>query len=137
IGMPELTYSTSTSAWIVAAAAGPRLAVTTSPAKSAVHVNKARIPLPVRLSIRGTVVRRRTGSAVRTGENGPMPSTDILDLETHGVDTHVGSGPRYPWGGLYGGQIIAQALRAATLSLGDEAKEAHSLRAYFIRSGDQ
>jgi acyl-CoA thioesterase-2 len=66
-----------------------------------------------------------------------MPATDILHLEAHGVDTHVGSGPRYPWGGLYGGQIIAQALRAATLSLGDELKEAHSLRAYFIRSGDQ
>jgi len=65
-----------------------------------------------------------------------VPPTDILHLEPHGVDTYVGSGPRYPWGGLYGGQIIAQALRAATLSLGDEVKEAHSLRAYFIRPGD-
>lgn len=61
---------------------------------------------------------------------------DILALEPHGVDTHVGSGPRYPWGGLYGGQILAQALRAATLGLGDEQKVPHSLRAYFIHPGD-
>jgi acyl-CoA thioesterase-2 len=65
-----------------------------------------------------------------------MPDADILHLEPHGVDTYVGSGPQYPWGGLYGGQIIAQALRAATLSLGDDAKVPHSLRAYFIRPGD-
>ncbi len=65
-----------------------------------------------------------------------MPTSDILHLEPHGVDTYVGSGPQYPWGGLYGGQIVAQALRAAILSLGDEAMEPHSLRAYFIRPGD-
>ncbi len=44
------------------------------------------------------------------------PTTDfvaMLALEPHGPDTFVGSGPRYPWGGLYGGQIVAQALRAA------------------------
>jgi acyl-CoA thioesterase-2 len=48
---------------------------------------------------------------------------------------HVGTGPQYPWGGLYGGQIVAQALRAATLSV-DEGLEPHSIRAYFIRRGD-
>ena len=44
------------------------------------------------------------------------PTTDFLammQLEPHGPDVWVGSGPRYPWGGLYGGQIVAQALRAA------------------------
>ncbi len=65
-----------------------------------------------------------------------MAADDILHLEPHGVDTYVGSGPRYPWGGLYGGQIIAQALRAASMSLGDEVRHPHSLRAYFIRPGD-
>lgn len=65
-----------------------------------------------------------------------MPASEILHLEPHGVDTYVGSGPQYPWGGLYGGQILAQALRAATLSLGAAGMEAHSLRAYFIRPGD-
>lgn len=59
----------------------------------------------------------------------------MFDLVSHGPDTYVGTGPRYPWGGLYGGQIVAQALRAATLSV-DPAFAPHSIRAYFIRRGD-
>jgi acyl-CoA thioesterase II len=60
---------------------------------------------------------------------------DVFDLVSHGADTYVGTGPRYPWGGLYGGQIVAQALRAASATI-DEEKVVHSLRAYFIRRGD-
>jgi acyl-CoA thioesterase-2 len=48
----------------------------------------------------------------------------------------VGVGPRYPWGGLYGGQIIAQGLRAAAATV-EERFRVHSLHAYFIRRGDQ
>jgi acyl-CoA thioesterase-2 len=59
----------------------------------------------------------------------------MFELSPHGTDVHVGTGPQYPWGGLYGGQIIAQALRAATLSV-DPELEPHSIRAYFIRRGD-
>ena len=59
----------------------------------------------------------------------------MFDLVLHGADTYVGTGPRYPWGGLYGGQIVAQALRAASASVDDD-KVVHSLRAYFIRRGD-
>lgn len=59
----------------------------------------------------------------------------LFDLEAHGADTFVGVGPRYPWGGLYGGQIVAQALRAAAGTVDPEAM-VHSLRAYFIRRGD-
>lgn len=59
----------------------------------------------------------------------------MFELSQHGTDVHVGSGPRYPWGGLYGGQVVAQALRAATLSV-DPGLEPHSIRAYFIRRGD-
>ena len=59
----------------------------------------------------------------------------VFDLVSHGADTYVGTGPRYPWGGLYGGQIVAQALRAASATI-DEDKVVHSLRAYFIRRGD-
>ena len=59
----------------------------------------------------------------------------MFELSPHGADVHVGVGPQYPWGGLYGGQIVAQALRAATLSV-DPALEPHSIRAYFIRRGD-
>ena len=59
----------------------------------------------------------------------------MFDLEQHGPDTFVGHGPQYPWGGLYGGQIVAQALRAAAFSV-DPEYVAHSIRAYFIRPGD-
>ena len=59
----------------------------------------------------------------------------MFDLVSHGADTYVGTGPRYPWGGLYGGQIVAQALRAASATI-EEEKVVHSLRAYFIRRGD-
>jgi acyl-CoA thioesterase-2 len=59
----------------------------------------------------------------------------MLTLEPHGPDTFVASGPQYPWGGLYGGQIVAQALRAASLTI-DPAFRLHSLHAYFIRMGD-
>ncbi|HWL45443.1 MAG TPA: acyl-CoA thioesterase domain-containing protein [Ilumatobacter sp.] len=59
----------------------------------------------------------------------------MFELVAHGPDTYVGTGPQYPWGGLYGGQIVAQALRAATLSV-EPAFAPHSIRAYFIRRGD-
>lgn len=64
-----------------------------------------------------------------------MDLSTLFDLESHGPDTFVGIGPRYPWGGLYGGQIVAQALRAAAATV-DPDQPVHSLRAYFIRRGD-
>lgn len=59
----------------------------------------------------------------------------MFELVNHGIDTFVGSGPRYHWGGLYGGQIVAQSLRAASSTV-DPTYRAHSIRAYFIRPGD-
>ena len=59
----------------------------------------------------------------------------MMALEPHGPDTFVGVGPRYPWGGLYGGQIIAQSLCAAGLTV-DPASLPHALHAFFIRPGD-
>jgi acyl-CoA thioesterase-2 len=59
----------------------------------------------------------------------------MMTLAPHGPDTYIGTGPLYPWGGLYGGQIVAQALRAAAHTV-DAAFDAHSLHAYFIRRGD-
>ncbi|HEY0520234.1 MAG TPA: acyl-CoA thioesterase domain-containing protein [Ilumatobacteraceae bacterium] len=64
-----------------------------------------------------------------------MDLSRLFDLESHGPDTFVGIGPQYPWGGLYGGQIVAQALRAAAATVEDDL-EVHSLRSYFIRRGD-
>jgi acyl-CoA thioesterase II len=59
----------------------------------------------------------------------------MMALEAHGPDTYVGVGPSYPWGGLYGGQIVAQSLRAAADTV-DPAMRVHSLHAYFVRLGD-
>lgn len=59
----------------------------------------------------------------------------MFELSSHGADVFVGTGPQYPWGGLYGGQIVAQALRAASMTV-DSEFEPHSIRAYFIRKGD-
>ena len=59
----------------------------------------------------------------------------MMALEPHGTDVWVGAGPGYPWGGLYGGQIVAQSLRAGTYTV-DPDFRVHSLHAYFIRSGD-
>ena len=64
-----------------------------------------------------------------------MDFRTMMTLEPHGPDTFVATGPQYPWGGLYGGQIIAQALRAAALTV-EPAFQLHSLHAYFIRLGD-
>lgn len=47
----------------------------------------------------------------------------------------TGTGPAYPWGGLYGGQIVGQALVAANATV-EEGRRPHSLRAYFIHPGD-
>lgn len=74
-------------------------------------------------------------SAAHGYRRGPMELSEILDLADHGRDVFVGVGPRYPWGGLYGGQIVAQALIAAAATVSDEL-DVHSLRAYFIRRGD-
>lgn len=60
---------------------------------------------------------------------------DLVALESHGPDTYVGIGHPYPWGGLYGGHIVAQALAAAAETV-DDSFMAHSLRAYFIERGD-
>ena len=64
-----------------------------------------------------------------------MNLQQLFALEADGADTYVGEGLEYPWGGLYGGHIVAQALRAAAFTVSEEVLP-HSLRAYFIRRGD-
>jgi len=59
----------------------------------------------------------------------------ILALDSHGSDVYVGVSPRYEWGRIYGGLVIAQALKAAALTVRPEHK-VHSLHAYFILVGD-
>jgi acyl-CoA thioesterase-2 len=68
-------------------------------------------------------------------DSGAVDFVTMMAFEPHGTDVWVGAGPRYPWGGLFGGQIVAQALRAATFTVGSGYR-VHSLHAYFIRPGD-
>lgn len=67
--------------------------------------------------------------------NGAVDLDQLFDLVAHGGDVYVGKGLEYPWGGLYGGHIVAQALRAAAFTV-DDGMVPHSLRAYFIRRGN-
>lgn len=65
----------------------------------------------------------------------PLDLTRVFELEPHGPDTYVGESPPYPWGRIYGGLVVAQALWAATDTVRPE-HAVHSLHAYFILGGD-
>lgn len=62
------------------------------------------------------------------------PFSELLELEPHGPDTFVGNSTPYPWGRIYGGQVIAQGLWAAAATVPTEWA-VHSLHAYFILGG--
>jgi len=65
----------------------------------------------------------------------PLDLSRVFLLEPHGPDTFVGETPQYPWGRIYGGLVIAQALWAAMQTVRVD-HELHSLHAYFILGGD-
>jgi acyl-CoA thioesterase-2 len=58
----------------------------------------------------------------------------LFDIEPAGPDRFVGRSPRNGWTRVYGGQVIAQALVAASRTVEDRAP--HSLHAYFVLPGD-
>lgn len=58
----------------------------------------------------------------------------LLDLEQKGGDRFIGRRQKSGWGRIFGGQVIAQALGAARRTVPDD-RHAHSLHAYFLRSG--
>jgi len=58
----------------------------------------------------------------------------ILDLETLEVDLFRGRSPQVGWQRVFGGQVISQALVAATRTVKD--RPVHSLHGYFMRPGD-
>jgi acyl-CoA thioesterase-2 len=67
------------------------------------------------------------------------PVTDLrslLALEPVKPDAFLGGGPVLGWGRLYGGQVVAQALRAAGLTVAT-GHHPQSLHAYFVRAGDE
>jgi acyl-CoA thioesterase-2 len=60
---------------------------------------------------------------------------ELLDLESIEVNLFRGRSPNDRWQRVFGGQVLGQALVAATRTVDDE-RIAHSLHAYFIRPGD-
>eukprot|EP01138_Halocafeteria_seosinensis_P003911 gb/GECG01003997.1/.p1 GENE.gb/GECG01003997.1/~~gb/GECG01003997.1/.p1 ORF type:complete len:173 (+),score=18.40 gb/GECG01003997.1/:1-519(+) len=71
-----------------------------------------------------------------------QPEADVWDLMCAFADTNtegcfLGADLHTPFGarGVFGGQIFAQALVAATLTV-DKAKFVHSMHGYFLRSVD-
>jgi len=60
----------------------------------------------------------------------------LLSLEQVKPDAYLGAGPVLGWGRIYGGQVVAQALRAAGLTV-DESLRPQSLHAYFVQAGDE
>lgn len=59
---------------------------------------------------------------------------EILDLERLEVNLYRGRSPQVGWQRVFGGQVIGQALVAATRTV--ESRAVHSLHAYFILPGD-
>ena len=59
----------------------------------------------------------------------------ILDLEDLEHNIFRGHSPQAGWQRVFGGQVIAQALAAATRTVGAD-RPVHSLHAYFLRPGD-
>ena len=60
----------------------------------------------------------------------------LLTVERVATDVYLGSPQKGGVGRVFGGQVLAQALQAAQLSV-PEGKAAHSLHAYFLRGGKE
>ena len=61
---------------------------------------------------------------------------DLLDLEQIEVNMFRGVSPDDGWQRVFGGQVIGQALVAASRTVEDVSRTAHSLHGYFLRPGD-
>ncbi len=61
---------------------------------------------------------------------------ELLDLEQIEVNMFRGNSPSDGWQRVYGGQVIGQALVAASRTVEDASRTAHSLHGYFLRPGD-
>ena len=60
---------------------------------------------------------------------------EILDLEEIEQNHYLATSPTEGWQRIYGGQVIGQALVAASRTV-EESRHAHSLHGYFLRAGD-
>ncbi len=76
-----------------------------------------------------------TVASVTTPPRVPADVSRVFELEPHGPDVWVGESPAYPWGRIFGGLVVAQALLAATRTVHPD-HTVHSLHGYFILGGD-
>ncbi|MTI18437.1 acyl-CoA thioesterase II [Rhodobacteraceae bacterium RKSG542] len=60
---------------------------------------------------------------------------DILDLEPLEQNLYRGQSPKSGWQRVFGGQVIGQALMAASRTV-PNGRQVHSLHGYFMRPGD-
>ncbi len=61
---------------------------------------------------------------------------ELMNLEQIEVNLFRGVSPSEGWQRVYGGQVIGQALVAASRTVEDAGRTAHSLHGYFLRPGD-
>ncbi|MCB1646954.1 MAG: acyl-CoA thioesterase II [Pseudomonadales bacterium] len=61
---------------------------------------------------------------------------NLLDLEQIEVNMFRGVSPQEGWQRVFGGQVLGQALVAASRTVEDQARSAHSFHGYFLRPGD-
>jgi len=59
----------------------------------------------------------------------------VLELEEVELNHYLGSSPQDQWQRLYGGQVVAQALVAASKTVSED-RHTHSLHGYFLRPGN-
>lgn len=59
----------------------------------------------------------------------------VLELERIEDNLYRGQSYRTPWGRVFGGQVLAQAIHAAQLTVPDD-RVLHSMHAYFLLAGD-
>ena len=81
----------------------------------------------------GAPAGKRYGSNM-TGKAVPTTFRELIDLERVAADFFVAQTPHYSWGRVYGGQVVAQALAAASATV-DKPHRVHSLHAYFVLAG--
>ncbi|MBL4786773.1 MAG: acyl-CoA thioesterase II [Cohaesibacteraceae bacterium] len=77
----------------------------------------------------------KSTSSNKSGSNAVSTLLDTLDLEPLEKNLFRGQSPQYGWQRVFGGQVIGQALVAATRTV-DEERSVHSLHGYFMRPGD-
>ena len=74
-------------------------------------------------------------SAASAGATAMQELLGVLNVEQIDRDLFCGTNTRDSWKRVYGGQVVAQALMAASLTV-EPDRPVHSLHAYFMRPGD-